>query len=108
SAEEWHSEERMLDRIAWLVSADGRDALDAAAAQARAATLPTLAGMARDTADVYRDALQRAALVPALRPASADRCLAARGSAPCHPPPPMPRPRPESPSPTPATPLATS
>jgi GT2 family glycosyltransferase/glycosyltransferase involved in cell wall biosynthesis len=96
SAEEWHSEERMLDRIAWLVSADGRGALDAAAGQARAATLPKLAGMAQHTADVYRDALQHAALVPALRPVSADRCLAALGYAPWHPPPPMKRTEPES------------
>jgi hypothetical protein len=39
--------------------------------------------------------LQRAALVPALRPASADRCLAALGYAPWHWPPSMQRSEPE-------------
>jgi len=82
SEEEWRLEERMLDRIASVLAPGNRAVLDAAAARAAAALLPTLEAMAECTASIYQDALRRAAAARAPSPISADRCLAALGYTP--------------------------
>ncbi|HKE40967.1 MAG TPA: glycosyltransferase [Casimicrobiaceae bacterium] len=80
--EEWHSEDRMLDRIVQVLASENRAAFDAAAECARAAPLPSLTTMAERTVAVYRDALGLAGPSEALDPISARRCLLALGYVP--------------------------
>ena len=82
---EWEDEERMLDRIATLLSPEQSRAWDEAAARARAAPQPTLAAMAEATMAVWRGALAHPA-VRSQQPISAARCLAALSYTPWHPP----------------------
>jgi glycosyltransferase involved in cell wall biosynthesis len=86
SDDEWRSDERMLDRIAALLAPGERAVLDAAAARARAASLPTLTAMAERTVAVYRDALLPLASAPARAPIAVQRCLAALHYTPWWPP----------------------
>ncbi len=54
---EWRSDTRMLERIAAIVAAPARAALDAAAARARATLLPTPEAMAQRTLQRYATAI---------------------------------------------------
>jgi O-antigen biosynthesis protein len=76
SEDEWHSEERMLARIAAILAPDQRAALAAAAARARAVALPTLSTMAERTMKIYQRSVCPAAAGghPAI---AAVRCLQA-------------------------------
>ncbi len=75
SEDDWHSEERMLARIAAILAPDERAAFDAAATRARAAVLPALSTMAELTMQIYRRSLRPAAARGAA--IAAARCLEA-------------------------------
>ena len=87
---EWQDEALMLDRFAALLDSAQAGAWAAAAARARRAPQPTLAAMAAATTAIYRDALARQPEPVEAPPITAERCLAALGYAPWHPPVPAP------------------
>jgi O-antigen biosynthesis protein len=76
SEDEWHSEERMLARIATILAPNQRAALATAADRARAVALPTLSAMAERTMKIYQRSVCPAAAGghPAI---AAVRCLEA-------------------------------
>jgi GT2 family glycosyltransferase/glycosyltransferase involved in cell wall biosynthesis len=84
--DEWRDDERMLARIVALCAPQGRAALDAAAARARAMPLPPLDAMVRSTRSAYHAATRGPA--PDLPPVDRRRVVEAFGYQPWEPPPP--------------------
>ena len=83
---EWQDEALMLQRILALLDPREANAWNAAAARAGRAPQPTLAAMAAATSAIYRDALARQPEPIDATPIAAQRCLAALGYTPWHPP----------------------
>jgi hypothetical protein len=84
--DEWRDDERLLARIVALCAPQGRAALDAAAARARAMPLPPLDDMVRSTRSAYHAATRGPA--PDLPPVDRRRVVEAFGYQPWNPPPP--------------------